>query len=128
MFGFLDMMGNHAQRLVQNTEIDGGEIDTCRVTDSAKDYETGIKHNCYNNGKWVIVELYDTKEQALQGHNKWIGVMKTNPEYLFDVNQCEIGDLEELVFGNESVRKNGFKRINLINDPTKMIEDKTNER
>ena len=62
ILGLSDMIGNREERLVANTEVDGGVVDTCRITDSDKPFETGIKHSAYNGGRWVIVELYDTVE------------------------------------------------------------------
>jgi len=94
LFGFSDMMCNYEQRKIKNTKMeDGGVIDTASVTDSEKPHETGIKHPFYNDGSWVIVELYDTIEEAEKGHDKWIEIMNKNPEYLEDVNKSEIGFL-----------------------------------
>lgn len=92
MFEFMNMMGNHQERLVDRYEADGVIVDTCLVNDSDQPYETGIKHPCYNNSDWVIVELYDTKEEAQIGHNKWVKTItsKKLPKTLKDVSTTEI--------------------------------------
>lgn len=91
MFDFYDTQGTYEQRKVENTVIGETTIDTAAVTDSSKPYETGIEDPNYNNGKWVIVELYDTKEEALIGHNKWVDLFKTNPpKQLKDVSTATI--------------------------------------
>jgi len=99
MFDFLDMMGSYEQRKVKNTKIKDGEVDTCAVTDSTKPFETGIKHVRYNGGAWIIVELYDTKEEAIKGHDKWVDTMEANqlPEQLNDVSTCAIAQLLHMV-------------------------------
>lgn len=102
MFGFLDMMGNHSSRKVARYEEDGITIDTCRVTDSDKPYETAIEHPSYNNGNWVVVELYDTKEAALVGHEKWVNKMSADdlPSELTDVSTSEVALLSSELGGN----------------------------
>lgn len=91
LFGFIDMMGNYESRKVDRW--DGGEnfiVDTCFVTDSSKPYETAVCHPKYNNGKWVIVELYDDREEAKNGHQKWVELMQQDPlpKELRDVSDC----------------------------------------
>lgn len=95
LFDFMNMMDNCEERKVDHYEQDGTTIDTCRVTDSSKDYETGISHPKYNNGDWIIVELYDTKEEAIKGHEKWVLAMTLHPlpEHLTDVSDCGIAQL-----------------------------------
>lgn len=95
LFDFLSMGIDYEDRKVARDEIGDATIDTAAVTDSDKPYETGIKHPAYNDGAWVIVELYVNKEAAKIGHNKWIGVMKQKPKELFDRNESEVGDLAE---------------------------------
>ena len=94
MFGFLDMIGTYEERKVANDVVNEVTIDTAMVTDSYKPYETGISGKMYNNGDWIIVELYDTKEEAIIGHNKWTELFNSDlPETLTDVNTSEIGKL-----------------------------------
>ena len=97
MFNFFSMQGNYEERKVDNYEKDNIVIDTCRVTDSLQPYETGVCHPKYNNGNWIIVEMYDTKEDAKKGHDKWVKKMTSSkpPKQLKDVSNCEI-----MQFGN----------------------------
>ena len=90
MFNFMSMADNYEERKVDNTKFEKTEIDTCSVTDSNQDYETGIKDPRYNDGDWIIVEMYDTKEEAQTGHNKWVETMRNNPpSELKDMSTCE---------------------------------------
>ena len=96
MFSFLEMMGNYKERKVDNTIIPSVDavIDTCAVSDSTQPYETAIKCSHYNNGKWVVVEQYDSKEEAQKGHERWVQVFKSSPPAkLIDVSECEIASL-----------------------------------
>ena len=88
MFDFFAMMGNYEDRKVARFEDGTCTVDTAAVTDSAKPYETGICHPAYNEGAWVIVELYDTKEGAVAGHDRWVKTMtaKELPAELTDVS------------------------------------------
>jgi len=99
MFGFMDMYGNYEQRKVDNfTDKEKGIfVDTCMVTDSSQPYETAIEHPKYNRGKMIIVEMYDTKEEAQTGHDKWVKTMtgKNLPKTLKDVSSCEIAKILE---------------------------------
>jgi len=94
-FDFLSMMGNYEQRKVAHYEKDDLIIDTCAVTDSDEPYETGIEYPKYNNGEWVIVEMYNSKEEAEKGHQKWIEKMtgKNPPKELKDVSTAGIAKL-----------------------------------
>jgi len=89
MFGILGMINNYELRKVANTQVGGASIDTCAVTDSARPYETGIKHSRYNDGWWIIVQLYDSKEEAEVGHKKWVELFSRDelPPRLVDVNE-----------------------------------------
>lgn len=84
MFDFMSMTDNYDQRKLSNYEgkdIEGNKfvLDTCLVTDSIKPYETAFSHKFYNDGLWVILESYDTKEEATVGHDKYIELF-TNHE------------------------------------------------
>lgn len=95
MFDFFSMVGNYEQRAVARFEEGHLIIDTCAVTDSTQPYETGVCHPAYNDGAWVIVELYDTKEEAQVGHDKWIKTMAADelPDSLRDVSSAGIAEL-----------------------------------
>lgn len=79
MLSFLDTMFNHEERKVANyrgKDCEGNEfvLDTCLVTDSKQPFETALSHPFYNNGDWIILQSYDTAEEAKLGHNKWFDV------------------------------------------------------
>jgi hypothetical protein len=78
-------------------------VDTCGgMTDSEHEYETGIAHPSYNDGKWVIVEDYDTEEDAKKGHDKWVKIMTADslPSVLNDVSTAVIAKLGDEFIGN----------------------------
>jgi hypothetical protein len=91
MFDFMDMLGNHDERKVDRNKINNAIIDTCAVTDSDEPYETAVCHKNYNDNQWVIVEMYNSKEEAIKGHQKWIKLFeKELPLYLEDVSTASI--------------------------------------
>lgn len=97
MLDFLSMTGTHDSRAVDNTEINEATIDTCLVTDSNQPYETGISHKSFDKGNWIIVEQYDTKEEAQKGHDKWVELFtKEIPKTLKNVSNCEIIQIGKL--------------------------------
>ncbi len=86
-FDFMVDMGNHEERKIETYDENDLFVDTCRVSDSSKPYETAVAHPAYNNGKIVIVELYDTPEEAKQGHKQWVDKMLNSPpQQLVDVS------------------------------------------
>lgn len=95
MFDFLDMANNYEERVVDNTKINEAEIDTCAVTDSDQPFETGVAHPRYNDGKWVIVEMYNRKKEAISGHKKWVKIFsaKKLPKQLTDVSTSTLKKL-----------------------------------
>ena len=99
MFEFMSMAGNYEDRLVANTVINDVEIDTVAVTDSDQPYETGIQSKAYNNGDWVIVEMYETEALAEDGHKKWIETFGSNefPSELNDVSTSSIKKLAQML-------------------------------
>ena len=102
-----DMADNYEERKVKNTEINGAIIDTCAVSDSEQPFETGILHPSYNNGGWVIVEMYDSKKDAKKGHEKWVKVFsgKSLPPELKDVSTAEIALLAKSVGCQQTFKK-----------------------
>lgn len=97
MFVFFNSINDYKDRLVNNTKINGAEIDTCRVFDAEKPYETAIKHPSYNNDKWIIVEEYSTIKEAEEGHKKWVSKFSSSlPEFLIDVSTSMINKLSGL--------------------------------
>lgn len=101
MFNFSSMADNYEDRKVDRYEADKMIIDTASVTDGNQPYETGICHPEYNNGDWVIVEAYDTKEEAQEGHNKWVARMTSGnlPSSLKDCQNSGVSQLLDLVDG-----------------------------
>ena len=107
MFDFLQDMGNYEARKVDTYEENDLFVDTCAVSDSTQPYETAVQHPAYNNGKMVIVELYDTKEEAQQGHDKWVDLMLKNPpNVLHDVSTCASASLLREVVERPPVERN----------------------
>lgn len=94
MFGFLKetIANTYDKRKVARYEKDGVFVDTCAVTDSKQPYETAISHPNYNNDKLVIVEMYDTIEEAKKGHEEWVKRMtaKELPKSLKDVSTSDV--------------------------------------
>lgn len=92
MFDFLSMSDNYEDRKVDRFDGDGFIVDTCSVTDSDEPYETGIQHPKYNDGKWVIVEMYEDMDSAQKGHDKWVKTMTASelPNELMDVSTCTL--------------------------------------
>jgi hypothetical protein len=96
IFSFLGDFDNYDERAVARDEIsDGLMIDTCSVSDGSQPYETAVMHPEYNDGKWVIVEAYDTKKAAKEGHKRWKATMTAEklPEALIDCQNAHIAKL-----------------------------------
>ena len=82
-------------------------VDTCLASDGYQPFEPGVSHPDYNNGEWVIVEAYDSEEDSIVGHNKWVGIMTDDelPEILRDCVNCPLASLlpeEDRVFHREN--------------------------
>jgi len=95
------LIAPYEERKVDRFEKDKLIVDTCAASDSEKPYETGISHPLYKEGKWVIVEEYDTKEEAKKGHKKWVKIMTAEnlPEYIEDVSSAEVAKLRNTIYG-----------------------------
>ena len=96
LFGFLDMLGNYDERRVDRYENDEILVSTVEVTDGDKPFETAIKHPEYGKtGAMIIVEKYDTVEQAQKGHTKWVELVKTDtlPDTLVDCQNAAVSKL-----------------------------------
>ena len=102
MFSFFGDIDNYEERKVANDVVGDAVIDTAAVSDGARPYETGVQHPEYNNGKWVIVEAYDTKAEAQAGHDRWVQIFGgVLPESLVDCGNSGISQLGEM-FGMDS--------------------------
>ncbi len=95
MFGFLADVGNYDERKVANFTDGSLQVDTVAVSDSDQPYETAVMHPRYNDGKWVIVQMYETKDDASFGHDAWVAIMTADelPESLKDVSTSDIKQL-----------------------------------
>lgn len=97
MFGSMfAMAGNYEQRCVGRHDIDDHTfISTAEIYDGSHPYETGVKHPEYNDGSMVIVEAYDTREEAEAGHAKWVKTMTADelPTELVDCCNAGIAQL-----------------------------------
>ena len=105
MFEFLLDMGNYESRKVGKWETENGEqmVSTVRVSDGQKAYETAFQHPDYNDGKMVIVEAYDTHEEAVTGHEKWEQVMTAGPlpDALRDCCNAGVAQLLDVISEDE---------------------------
>lgn len=91
LFDFLLDGLNYESRKVSHSEIGDAVIDTTAVSDGSQSFETGVKHPEFNDGKWIIVEAYDTKEEAQRGHECWVVTITENlPDQLTDCQNSEI--------------------------------------
>ena len=99
MFEFLSMLGDYEQRKVACYDEDGVFVSTAAVCDGRKPFETAVEHPRYNDGKLVIVECYDTREDAEKGHKLWVRLMtaKRLPTVLTDCTNAEVSQLSKLL-------------------------------
>lgn len=116
LFDFVLDIGTYAERKIDNYNgKDGLVVDTCAISDSNKPYETAVEHPAYDEGKMVIVELYDTKEEAQKGHDKWLKRMTTGklPETLRNVFTASVTSLCDVLGKNKNwrihIKKEGKK-------------------
>lgn len=108
LFDFLKMAGNYEERKVARYQEGNLTVSTCRVCDSKFAFETVVAHSAYKEGNFIVVENYNTVEEAEGGHERWVKRMTrgTLPESLTEVggnkllellNRCT-GHQEQLVF------------------------------
>ncbi len=95
-FNFLNMFSSLAN--LQSKPVDRYEegdlyVSTVWINDSEKEYETAVAHPLYKEGKLIIVECYDSEEEAQIGHDKWVKIMTQEklPSVLEDNNTSVIG-------------------------------------
>ena len=71
-------------------------VSTIEAADGAKPYETAVLDPHYN-GSFIVVEDYDTEKDALDGHERWVNTMVTNPpDKLVEVLNGFYGYFKEL--------------------------------
>jgi len=109
MFGFASDMGNYEVRKIARFEEGNLFVDTCSVSDGRQNYETAVEHPEYNDGRMVVVEAYDTPEEAQEGHDRWVAKMTQTdlPDQLEDCMNAHISELMS-VFGEHEMI---FQRI-----------------
>ena len=107
---YFDMMENYESRKVANDVVGGAVIDTAAVPDSTEPFETAISSPNYNDGNWVIVELYRTKQAAREGHARWVTLMAGKPASLTDVSMSGIKALGKMVGMYRAPEDNTFLR------------------
>ena len=95
MFEFMFDAGNYQDRVVGRYDGDGTMVSTASVSDGRHPYETAFQHPDYNDGDMVIVEAYDSREQAADGHARWVEIMTNGPlpESLIDCQNSHISHL-----------------------------------
>lgn len=73
----LDMAGTYGERVVGRVapeDNNGVGVSTCRITDiQGYDFETALLDA---NGAWPVAR-YTSLEEALTGHDRWVGIAKT---------------------------------------------------
>jgi hypothetical protein len=81
MFDFILDIGNYESRRVGRWDSECGKkmVSTAAVSDGDHPYETAFKHPEYNGGGMVIVEAYDSRSDALAGHERWVKTMTDGP-------------------------------------------------
>jgi len=103
MFEFFNDIGTYESRMVGREDTDWGFISTAGVSDGRQPYETAVEHKGYNHGRMVIVEAYDTKELATEGHKRWVTTMSTDPlpTKLKDCLNAGVAQLGATLFGDD---------------------------
>lgn len=116
MLDFVNMIGNYQERKVERFENKECIVDTCAVTDSTQPFETAISHASYNDGKWIVVELYPTMALASKGHRKWVKTMTADilPAKLKNVSTAFIALLRDVVAGSQEWRNHNKKQGGFI--------------
>ena len=104
LFGFLSMLDNYGDRKVAKDYYDWGFVSTVAVNDGKQPFETAVQHPNYNGGDMVIVEAYDTRDEAQAGHARWVQTMTSDslPETLKDCSNSYIAQLIDELEGVQS--------------------------
>lgn len=96
MFGFLDDFSDYESRKVDRYEEGGIMVSTARVSDGELPYETGVFDSRYHDSVF-IVEAYGSKDDAQQGHGKWVKLLTGNepPDTIIECRNSRISQLKE---------------------------------
>ena len=99
MFDFL-FAADYSSRVVGRDDFDWGFVSTASVTDGDHPYETAVSSRLYEDedgetDSMIIVEAYDSHEDAEAGHAKWVEIMTSEspPNELIDCENAAIGQL-----------------------------------
>lgn len=84
-----------SERELREDLVGDYHIDTCAVDDREWNYETAIECRHFNNGNWVVVRGYETREEAEAGHATWCDKAKNGFQKLYDVYENRIYFKEE---------------------------------
>ena len=79
------LTGEHRKDVFRD-EIKGVIIDTVLPLDTGK-WETGIKIK-----EWIIVEQYENKEKAREGHKKWVEEVKNGKRDFKDIDMWGLNE------------------------------------
>ena len=95
LFGFGNMGSYESRKVGRWEEEDGRMVSTAEVTDGDHPFETAFEHPDYNDGKMVIVEAYDSRSAAEEGHERWMAIMTEGPlpDSLVDCQNSGISQL-----------------------------------
>lgn len=111
IFNFIDAAQTYEQRVVAYFNDGALHVSTVGVNDGNLPFETGVAHPEYNDGAWVIVAAYRTREDAAEGHKVWVKAMTEGelPDALVDVANSELAQV-------------------LVHDGVKMVFPRGNQR
>ena len=103
------MLANAAsynERAIKQHQSKDFVVDTARVYGTFRPIETAVSHPEYNDGLWIIVQAYDTEEDAVLGHDRWVEVLEAElPDELVDCINGEIAQLWVEAGGNPVFRR-----------------------
>lgn len=108
MFEFFSMLGTYEDRKVARYEDGDIVLSTAWVNDSDRPYETALSHPDYHEGKFIVLQVYDLKEEAEDGHAKWEEIVRNGqlPETLEDVGEAEIAEFARACGGPMIYKRN----------------------
>ena len=87
----------------------GITVSTAAIPDSDYPYETGVRHPRFNQGRIIVVENYNTLDEANAGHEKWLKIMTDNqlPKVLKEVSASGVVKLYRKLTGQEIIYERG---------------------
>lgn len=75
-YPWMEGKDNYDQRMIGRYEDGEKYVSTAFVNDGFRPFETAVAHPDYRaGGELIIVEAYDTEEEAVLGHEKWLEFM-----------------------------------------------------